>query len=55
MYTIELKHGNGITQATLYIKYPFEKYRTEEDFKQHADFFILLDEIKGWYKYLKLN
>lgn len=55
MYTILHTSLNGIYKATLYLKYPFEKEPTEEDFKMHADFSILLEEIKEWNKYLKLN
>lgn len=53
MYTIELKHKNGISKATLHLEDEFE-HKTEQDFKQHADFSILLQEIKSWNKYLKL-
>lgn len=53
MYTIELSRLNGISKAILLLKDEFE-HKTEQDFKQHADFSILLQEIKSWNKYLKL-
>ena len=55
MYTIETTQENGIYKATLLYKHRLMLTRQERDFKQHADFAMLYDEIKSWKKYLKLN
>ena len=57
MYTIEITSDNGISKAYLIHKFPFDDETKSilKGFKQHADFSILLEEIKGWNKYLNQN
>lgn len=55
MYTIQHTSFNGIYKATLYFKFPWDELQEEKECKANADFSVLLDEIKSWNKYLKLN
>lgn len=55
MYTIIHTSLNGIYKATLYFEFPGDKEPTEKECKVHADFAMLLEEIKSWNKYLKTN
>ena len=55
MYTIEIDQQDMINSATLFFQYPFEDRKTISQLKQHADLSVLLNEIKCWDKFLKLN